>query len=129
MTQPAAPALQGGIQYMPFPVDSQSGMPFWLLPNKNPFAGSTQNLTLVADDSPRRSKSARLRVDYTSDTNSERERRPSKKGTLMRAGSSVQVYDEDLDRRLRKVERASTKVDRGSRELIRSAQYKHYGYL
>jgi len=129
ITQPAPPNLPGGIQYMPFPVDSQSGMPFWLLPNKNPFAGSTPNLTLVADDTPRRSKSARLRVDYASDTNSERERRPSKKGTLMRAGSSVQVYDEDLDRRLRKVERASTKVDRGSRELIRSAQYKHYGYL
>ncbi|CAG5098620.1 Oidioi.mRNA.OKI2018_I69.XSR.g15830.t3.cds [Oikopleura dioica] len=129
MPQPV-PAGTAGFQYMPFPVDSQSGMPLWLLPNKSPFAGSTPNLTLIADEAPRsKTKSGRLRVDYTSDTNSDRDRRSSRRGTLLRASSNVQVYDADLDRRLRKVERASTKVDRGSRELMRSAQYKHYGYL
>jgi len=133
--------VQPNLQYIPY-TEMPPGvlMPMWVLPNKKGMlhAASVPNLTIPLKES-RRSQAYRIEpvesdghttdVDYSSRT---RKKRPGRFTPV----NTVMVYDDELDKKLRKAERAADKVNERSNRLMRKARHKSihnstafYGYV
>jgi len=114
-------------------------MPFWVLPNKRGMIASSSvpNLSTFQQESPKKTKKYRIETDsetpYMSDVDYRSSSRKKKPGKFY-PSSEIMIYDDQLDQRLRKAERAAEKVSDRSSKLMKKAKHKtpivqYYGYI